>query len=394
MTDVSKLIRQAKTEIVVDLPFFSAILLRKPLEGTTRIPTAAVDQYGKIYINPKFMAQHNRQEVVFILCHEILHWASGHHTRYGGKEYDKKVMNRAQDAWINAILEDAKVGTMPESAVTWKDALKKTVPQIYKEMMEQPQNQPDEHMDDVIQSDGEDGEDGEDGSGGSTPQEIEADRMATVAQAAAIAKATGNLPGALEQFSDQATRVTTPWYDRLEPYFQGMHSSELTWARPNKRYAAIDLYQPSVGHEPAISNIVAQIDVSGSISKEEAALYLGHIRRIIEQTGPAKLHLLWVDTNVQKSEIVNFDMERGGGARAREDAADDFTPKMYLSGGGTDMTAGFEFVREKGIEADLHIVFTDGYTPWGNSDMSDCPVVWVITTEGKKAPWGESFDAE
>ena len=51
--------------------------------------------------------------------------------------------------------------------------------------------------------------------------------------------------------------------------------------------------------------------------------------------------------------------------RDREDVTiQDNTPIDIVDGGGTDMTAGWNYIKKNNIDADLIICLTDGYTPY------------------------------
>ena len=58
-------------------------------------------------------------------------------------------------------------------------------------------------------------------------------------------------------------------------------------------------------------------------------------------------------------------------------------------GGGTDMSVAMKEIEERQLHVDMLIVFTDGYTPWG--DDPGYPVVWCITTPNIEAPYGTSI---
>jgi predicted metal-dependent peptidase len=143
-----------------------------------------------------------------------------------------------------------------------------------------------------------------------------------------------------------------------------------TWRRKNRRF---EVYLPSVDKLPQMGELVVQVDVSGSISKQELAHYNGHLSRIIEQCRPSKVHVLYTDTQVQKH--VEFD------------CGEEMQLEFY-SGGGTHMPAGFDFCAEQGIEPDVFVCLTDGYTDFG--DDPGYPVVWCISSD-VEATHGENI---
>jgi predicted metal-dependent peptidase len=135
---------------------------------------------------------------------------------------------------------------------------------------------------------------------------------------------------------------------------------------------------PSVAKQPAMGELVIQVDVSGSISQKELAYYNGHLSRIVAQCRPTKVHVLYTDTQVVK--YVEFDQ-------------DEEIKLEFYSGGGTDMEEGFEFVSKKGINPNVFVCLTDGYTGFNTDKEPPYPVVWCISSN-VVAPYGETIHFE
>lgn len=364
-------IDKAKAQIVLDHPFFASLLLRKPLIETDRVPTAAVDARGQVYYNPKFTDKLSVSQLVFLFCHEIGHVIAQHALRRG--ERDPKKWNKAGDAWINDMLNDAGVGEFIEGGVNMPGSKDKTTDQIYNEMPD------DDGGGGGGQGPGGIGEDLLEGEGGMSEEErqqIEAETKIAIAQAAQAAKVIGKMPGSLAKIVADILHVPTPWYDILERYMVALTSGEYTWKRPNRRFS--DHYLPSTGSVATMGDVALIIDISGSISKQELNYYNGHMQRIVEQCNPERVHVMYVDTDVHKYEVF----ERGT----------EFALNFY-SGGGTDMEAGFDFMAKQGINADVCVVLTDGYTSFDDNRKPDCPVVWCISSS-VEAPYGETIHFE
>ena len=110
--------------------------------------------------------------------------------------------------------------------------------------------------------------------------------------------------------------------------------------------------------------IVIVEDISGSIQEIEARHYAGHMTRIVETCRPSHVHVLYIDTQIK----VHDEFEYGEEIEFK-----------FLRGGGTDMTAAFRYLEEHGIEPDVLICLTDGYTPFG--EEQSYPVVWCISSD-------------
>jgi predicted metal-dependent peptidase len=381
MKQVTKL-DKAKAQIVLDHPFFASILLRRPLIKTDQYPTLAVDAKGRIYYNEKFIESLTVPQVVWGLCHEVGHVIGQHAVRRGTRNHRK--WNYAGDAWINDTLTDAKVGDPIPNTVNMPGSKDDTVENIYDKLPEgENGNGPggggaggsgdnQGGLDgDVIYGDG------ENGGKALTPdevREIEGQIKVEIAEAAQAAKMRGKMPGKLAEIVADLLEVKTPWYEILEKHCVSRVNQGLSWRRPNKRFA--DVYLPSVDKLPQMGELVVQIDVSGSISRTELAYYNGHLSRIVEQCRPSKVHAIYVDTQVQRHDEF--------------DCGEDVVLEFY-SGGGTDMPVGFDYLAEQGIDPDVFVCLTDGYTPFGEDP--GYPVVWCISSE-VEAPWGENVHFE
>lgn len=370
MKQVTKLDR-AKTAIALDHPFFGSILMKRKLQPRDDIPTAAVDQRGNMFYNPKFVESLTVQQLVFLLCHEVGHVIGQHAARRGAR--NAKKWNIAGDAWINDTLKAANVGEFIDGGVDMPGSKDKTTDQIYNELPDPP--------------DGDGGGNGPGGIGddlldeGAPITDDEAERQdaemrVELAQAAQAAKMQGKLPAALAKIVAELIDVHTPWYDILERHMTAFSKGDYSWARPNRRFIGQGHYLPSTGSVAKMGDIVVQVDVSGSISQQEVAHYNGHLKRIIEQCHPERVHLLYTDTRVCKHEVF--------------EAGEEFGIEFY-SGGGTHMPAGFDFLAAEGIEPEVFVCLTDGYTSW--AEAPDFPVIWCISTD-VVAPYGETVHFE
>jgi predicted metal-dependent peptidase len=372
MKTVSKL-DKAKASIVLDHPFFASILLRRPMKFREDIPWFAIDNRGTIYVNPKSVEGLSVPEIVWGLCHECLHYMGQHMNRKQGR--DHKRWNRATDAWANDTLTSAGIGQAIANTVNMPGSKDKTCEEIYAEMPEGDEG-----------GGGGDGEGGGDNGGGmgddildegkpvteSEAKEMAAHAKIEVAEAAQAAKMRGKMPGALAEFVADFLESKTPWFTILERHMIDMTSQESSWMRPNRRFIGAGTYLPSMAKAPSMGEIVVQVDVSGSISRDELAAYNGHLSRIHSQCKPSKTHVIYTDTQVQKH--VEF-------------GPDDEVALEFFSGGGTHMPAGFDWCAAEGITPAVLVTLTDGYT--GFDEDPGYPTIWCISSD-VRAPYGET----
>lgn len=85
-------------------PFFLPAVGRVEFRPETRIPTAAVDLRGRIYINVDFAAKLKDAELQFVIAHELMHLLLLHHDRRGHR--DPLKWNIATDLIINRTLKN------------------------------------------------------------------------------------------------------------------------------------------------------------------------------------------------------------------------------------------------------------------------------------------------
>lgn len=377
MTVTVTKIDKARAQLVLDHPFFASLLLRKPMVSTHSVPTAAVNAHGQVFYNPDFIDKLDVQQIVFLLAHEIGHVIADHCTRRGDR--DPKKWNIAGDAWINDMLQDAKVGRFIDGGVDMPGSKDKTTDQIYNELPDNPGGGggqgPGGIGDDIIEDDGNGNQ--------MTKEQVEqarAEMKVAIAQAAQAAKVMGKMPGNLANIVADILHVKTPWYDILERYMVAFTKGDYTWMRPNRRFTGMGHYLPSTGSVATMGELALVIDISGSISKQEIDYYNSHISRIVELCQPEKVHVMYTDTEVQHYETF----EQGAEIKLN-----------HYSGGGTDMEAAFDHMAAEGINAEVCVVLTDGYTGFDDNRKPDCPVVWCISTD-VEAPYGETihFDME
>ena len=86
----------------------------------------------------------------------------------------------------------------------------------------------------------------------------------------AISKLSGKLPEAIERIlNDIKTQSKNDWVSDLSEFIDDTcgEDTDVSWARPNKRFASMDIYMPSPTRE-GIGEIAVLIDSSGSMDDE------------------------------------------------------------------------------------------------------------------------------
>src|SRR5260370_42659706 len=98
--DTERKLTRARTQLLLNQPFFGSLCLRLKLEPGP-VPTMATDGKRILY-SPIFVESLKPAEVEGTLAHEVMHCPLGHHCRRGTR--DRQLWNEAADMAINPIL--------------------------------------------------------------------------------------------------------------------------------------------------------------------------------------------------------------------------------------------------------------------------------------------------
>lgn len=419
MSQAMDRLKKARAKMLVKHPFFATLMMSMPMVETTQIPTAATDMKS-LFINPDFIETLDDNVLMFVIAHEIMHTALEH-----GMRLQQRVplrWNVAADYAINLILQESGFKVWDQALLDKKYA-GMSADTIYnlltKEEDEQKKQQPQPGQGQGQPQSG-DGDDEGDGQGGGgqpdttqppqpgqgqgqgqptqgqpktgepgnahhspmlgdlkTPEsdgdpvaeeKLRKDIQQRVAQAASIARMTGNLSGGLERFVAEVLEPKVPWFDTLRHLMTEFEQVDEDWVQRNRRFS--NVYLPSDNAECRMGVAVGIGDTSGSIGNEELCAYGGEFVGICEQTKPEEIRMVWADTRVAGEQVF--------------EVGDDIDLKP-AGGGGTDMRVPLKYVEQ--FEPRIVVLFTDGYTPWPTEEPP-YPLIVCCTTNAA-CPIGE-----
>lgn len=388
----------ARVSLILQTPFFGNMATRmKLIEQDEEVcPTAATNGRDFFY-SKKFIESLNDEELEFLFGHEVLHAVLDHIGRLGSR--DHRVANWAKDYAVNQILEDEGIGKRPSHALydskyrgmPWEEiydilmsrAKKISMKALIKEMGGE--GGFDVHMD--VKGIGEDDGDGEgdsdgDGEGGGksncnsngkgggnsgdeskgdgkgkksgkmpklTEEELEEIRnevKQALLQSAAAAGA-GNVPAAIMRLIKDLTEPKMNWKQFVQQEIQSLIKNDFTFTRPARKGWQSGCILPGMKDDIAIDVAIA-IDMSGSISNDDAAAFLAEIRGIMEQYNSFKINLFTFDTQVYNPVEIT------------QDNPYDFEEYEPQGGGGTNFIACWEHMLDNDINPKKFIMFTDG----------------------------------
>lgn len=358
-------LKQARTNLLIDEPFFGTLALRLEFEVCEHTNTLSTD--GKaIRYNPEWIQQVSVTLAQCEVCHEVLHNSQGDAWRRGNRDPHK--WNDACDYRINYMLEQCGYGpAMDEAAQLGKPYLRDrkydgmTPEEIYTLL-------PDSNG----KGDGKGCQCFEDGqASGDDPTTIEVEWKVATLQAAQVANMAGKLPGVLKDLIKQLKETKVDWKAALRKFVQTCARADYSWKTPNRRYISSGLYLPELRSE-TLPPIVVVIDTSGSTQHVQAQ-FASEVRSIVSECLPERTIVIYCDTDVQQVD----EYELG-----------ELPELKNIGGGGTSFVPPFEYVAAHDIEPACLIYLTDleGEFP----DAPDYPVLWASVTK-HVAPFGETI---
>ncbi len=308
---------KARIEMLMSAPFFGNLATRLKLKDATAwCPTLATD--GKFfYYNRNFVAAMSDGECVFGMGHEILHCVYDHFDVDRRGDRDPRLWNIANDYVINADLIDANIGEqikLVDICFDWKYR-GMVSEEIYDDLFKQAEEEGrvinveplDIHLDRTEGDDEGSGQsnkgnkdsDGEDGPAKYTAEEkenIKQEFQNAVMQSAKAAGA-GNLPSGVKRMLDKLLNPQLDWRELLAMQIQSVVRSDYTMMNPSRKGLNEGFYLPGMDRETTI-DIVAALDMSGSIMDEMAMDFLSEFKGIMDQYTDFKIHLVCFDTEV------------------------------------------------------------------------------------------------
>lgn len=374
------LISKGRIQLLFNQPFFGMLVMKMRTVEDASIPTMATDGRD-LYFAPSFTEGLSKDELLGVLCHEVLHVVYGHHLRRGTR--DHRLWNIACDYAINLVINDAGM-KLPQGALISSDYKGMTAEQIYKLLEKEGSGGPGGGpsripIGDQWQIGGVDDMKDEDGKPLSAEEreQVQHDIAVNVAEAAAVCDAMGKLPASLRHLIKEMSRNKIRWDEELRRIFATTISADYSWAKPNRRYIAQGMYLPGMVKE-GVGEVVIGFDTSGSVfSPDILSAFWGVMNDIVDQTRPERVHIVWCDCRVQH--VQTF--EQG----------EELVPEAR-GGGGTDFRPVFDWVEQQGIQPQALIYITDmeGIFP---REEPDYPVIWAKSRD-HKAPFGAEVRIE
>jgi len=364
--------KKAIARLILEQPFFATLACAAPWIRDDSVKTMATDGKNYYWAEP-FVLEMTMDEVVFVVCHEVMHCVMNHMSRRGNR--DPYNYNVAADYVINEMLVNDHIGTMPKCGLInpGLTAAGKYMSELVYDLLPPPppENQQGGYgtgkagpLDKVIER----------AMSQADKTAAEAEMKVKVAQAAQIAKMHGKLSAGVERLVTELMKPVVDWKAVLRRFVSAKAKNERSYARPNRRFVDQDMFLPSLRGE-SIGEILIGVDCSGSIDARTLNEFAAELRSIHEDTRPAMVHVMYFDSEVSHYETYG---------------PDDTLDIKPHGGGGTDACAVFRKASDMGLDVIACVMLTDGYTPWPATPPA-YPVLWAINTD-VKAPCGETVN--
>ena len=375
--NVDRIIK-ARVNLLMKEPYFGLLVSRLKLNRNIppilqKYKTAATDGRN-LYFHNEFVENSTDDELLFTLCHEVDHIVYDHVLPHAQRS-NRMLKNKADDYVINLEITDARIGTMPKIGCRDDRFRGMTSDEVYDILKEEKDDASDYQGFDVhIELGDVEDEDGETISLDELSAEWRDAVMNAVDQAEAMQKA-GNIPGQVLKYVKDLKEPTIDWRQYIEETVPSLIKNDFTFSVESRKSKAASYYLPGMQAEERI-NIAICIDTSGSISDDEVIDFLSEIQGIMEQYNDFVIKVWCFDTQTYTvHEFTPYNIDE--------------MPEMPIEGrGGTEFECNWDLMKEKEIEPDAFIMFTDGYPfgSWGDEHYVE-NTIFIITSK-VEAPFG------
>ena len=345
-----------KAKFLLQHPFYGVLLSMTDFLHEAVIPTMATDG-AKIYYNAEFVKSLADDEVYAVLLHEISHCIYLHCTSKRRLNRDQKRWNVACDFAINLEIKDMGF-KLPKDVLLDEKFRNMNAEQIYDALPQDVSKYQtlDIHIED---SDADHWDDME-------------DKILTAYEMTKNSKSKGDIPAGIKRWIDKMRKAKVKWERIFHRYIgQALSKDDYSYTRVNKRMVGQDIFLPDL-RSPIIGSVVVAIDTSGSIGKDQLQQFAAEIAKI----GHLVNEVVAISCDAQVHEVVKINR------------FENFMTKLKFSGGGgTDFRPAFDEVKKRNMMPELFIYLTDTYGSFPDR-APNYPVLWCITDENGKVPWG------
>ena len=403
---------RAKADLMYTAPFYSHILMAMSINKTEYgdlCPTMAVNQYGDLFYNEKFVSGLSEKDLIFILAHEASHVSTLSISRCGSR--NTNIWNIVTDLVINQLLvEDGlpapKNCLVPDYNGDWTfkaDDGRHTIKikdrfaeEIYEDVIK--------YVDKIkaalnVSGDGQGGtiyngsfdrhiqgdknerggkRKGEDGRGdnGIYSERDNEDYWKSKATQAHIAhrQLRGTGSGGITREMERILQPKLNWKHLLSQFLTNIIPIDFTMCKPGRKSQGAGIYMPSIVKGGL--DVIVGVDVSGSIGQDEYKEFMNEVYGIVSGFPQVQMKIVpWSDGVIEESIYVV--------PRGQPNILFEFKPSH--TGGGTTLSKfskWFDKHAQTSSRSNVCIILTDGYIEQKPHMPSNCPTLVVICKNG------------
>lgn len=370
----------ARVGLLLRQPFFGNLATRLIIkENNEWCKTAATD--GRhIWFNREFFAKMPIKEIEFVVAHEVLHNAFQHMSRR--EHRDAKIYNIAADYCVNGQLVRDGIGKMPEEPKCFHnpDYYGMSSEEIYEKLLEDAKTIDLSQLGDLLDEHCDWTKEDPNNPDRPVLTKEEMDKIRDEVKSAVIQAAqasAGKVPASIARLIKDLTEPQLNWKELLQQQIQSLIKNDYTFMRPNRKSQHLSAILPGSNYDNTI-DICISIDMSGSITNEQATFFLSEIKGIMSQYRDFKIKVFCFDTQVyNEQDFDEFNM-------------DEFDSYEPVGGGGTDFDAFWNYMAERDYVPNKLVCLTDGlpFSSWGPDNY--CDTLWVMHgTTTIVPPFGE-----
>ena len=361
-----------------DQAYITCVLLNLPRTFTNEVQTAGVNGINMV-INPEFFLELPESERRFLLVHEAWHIGLMDIIRTGDK--NPEVWNQACDHYINLMVDEQRDPLLKFIDMGLKDSKYSgwEKEDIYKDLMQNPQNQKKNKLSGDLQGNG-DGKSSGQKLSKEQVQVLEKQISNIVQQAAMQTKMMGGkVPSDVEKYLDNLYNPRLPWEKLLLKYMSSISYEDYSYQRINKSFFPHGIILPTIFGE-GLGRIAIANDTSCSVSDEEFKVYLGAIKDIKDRLNPEQMDVVNFTTHIEKTWTI------------RED--EDISKIQFRASGGTDLYPVFHHFNQPKNKPQVLIVFSDlECTPI--KQKPDFDVIWIcVNNKNAQTNFGKKIHIE
>lgn len=151
-------------------------------------------------------------------------------------------------------------------------------------------------------------------------------------------------------------------------------SEDASWRRLNRRWLSAGVLMPA-SEGVTVARLSVVLDVSGSVDDLLVSTFMSEVVGICHMVRPLLVDVICCDHEVRSHDVYDASSYA------------DLEKKRNLGGGGgTNMPAALDYIDKQGLNPNVVLVLTDGYTPYPTE--LNRPTLWGITTKKVTAPVG------